>query len=133
MTTWTNGPPTEPGVYWVRAKGRRVNGLVRVERYDGDLVVDDWLIGGRPAGLSGIRKHQRIPEPSAAHQLQDRILALEPNARAVVEAIVARLELGHRQYGPLDLATDTRDWRREAWEEALDAAAYLAMGLVSRP
>jgi hypothetical protein len=46
--------------------------------------------------------------------------------RAVVLAIAERLAMGRRQYGPLDVAGDPRDWRKEASEEALDCAVYLA-------
>jgi hypothetical protein len=68
-----------------------------------------------------------------------RIAGLEPAAPAgpaaddesrVLEAIAARLRLGRRVYGPLDIEGDARDWRREALEEALDLAVYLAAALL---
>lgn len=65
MTTWTNGPPTEPGVYWVRAKGRRISCVVVVRRWRRKLYVADSHIVGGPAGLGDIRKHCRILEPDA--------------------------------------------------------------------
>jgi len=55
------------------------------------------------------------------------VTGLEPDAIRVVERVVERLRLGQAQYGPLDLATNPRDWRAEATEEFLDGAIYLAM------
>ncbi len=40
--------------------------------------------------------------------------------------VAKRLALGAKQYGRLDVQGDRRDWRREAGEEALDCAVYLA-------
>lgn len=62
-----------------------------------------------------------------ATQLFVDVHGLEPDAIRVVERVVERLRLGQRQYGPLDLATNPRDWKAEAVEELLDATAYLAM------
>ncbi len=49
---------------------------------------------------------------------------------AVVELVAERLVLGRRQYGALHLATDRRDFEREALEEAADLAVYVAAGLL---
>lgn len=58
------------------------------------------------------------------------VTGLEPDAIRVVEHIVARLRLGQATYGPLDLKTNPRDWKKEASEEFLDGAIYLAFEAV---
>ncbi len=45
----------------------------------------------------------------------------------VLTAIAKRLQLGMKQYGALNIAADTRDWTKEANEEALDMSVYLAI------
>jgi len=42
----------------------------------------------------------------------------------VLTRIAHRLVAGRRIYGPLDIATDRRDWRRERDEEAADYLVY---------
>lgn len=44
----------------------------------------------------------------------------------VLDRVVSGLELGLRQYGPLDLATDQRDFSGEASAELRDGMIYLA-------
>lgn len=44
----------------------------------------------------------------------------------VVLLVAERLGMGARQYGALDIAGDSRNWRREAAEELLDGCIYLA-------
>jgi hypothetical protein len=44
----------------------------------------------------------------------------------VDEALTRRLTAGRAVYGPLVLATDTRDFVEEAWEEGIDLLVYLA-------
>jgi hypothetical protein len=44
----------------------------------------------------------------------------------VTEALTRRLTAGRAVYGPLVLATDTRDFVEEAWEEGIDLLVYLA-------
>jgi hypothetical protein len=46
--------------------------------------------------------------------------------------VARRLLDGQARYGRLNLARDSRDFRREAGEEAVDALAYLAMGALRR-
>jgi hypothetical protein len=53
----------------------------------------------------------------------------EDEARVVL-TFARRISAGRDAYGPLDLARDRRDFRKEAGEEALDLAAYLAFELV---
>jgi hypothetical protein len=45
----------------------------------------------------------------------------------VMNAVLARLEIGRQRYGRLDLASDVRDWERELGEELLDASIYAAI------
>lgn len=49
---------------------------------------------------------------------------------AVLTLIAGRLLQGRRRYGDLRLATDRRDFGREALEEAADLAVYAAAGLL---
>lgn len=42
----------------------------------------------------------------------------------IVDRVFARLEIGRRRYGLLDLSLDCRDWRAERFEERLDALIY---------
>jgi hypothetical protein len=44
----------------------------------------------------------------------------------VLDRVVAGLELGLRQYGPLDLRSDPRDFANEASAELRDGLIYLA-------
>jgi len=50
----------------------------------------------------------------------------------VVLLVARRLAAGRKAYGPLRIAGDTRDWRREASEELLDATVYLAADVLRR-
>jgi hypothetical protein len=58
--------------------------------------------------------------------------ALNEDEARVVLTFAKRIRAGRDAYGPLDLTTDRRDFRKEAGEEALDLAAYLAFELVRR-
>ena len=55
---------------------------------------------------------------------------LGPDEVAVLTLIAKRLLLGRQRYGELHLATDRRDFGREALEEAADLAVYAAAGLL---
>ena len=57
---------------------------------------------------------------------------LGPDEIHVLTAIARRLTMGRKAYGPLDIAGDARDWKREATEEALDLAVYLSCELLRR-
>jgi hypothetical protein len=52
---------------------------------------------------------------------------LGDDERRVLLVIAERLSRGATQYGKLDIARDTRDWKQEAHEEFLDASVYLAV------
>lgn len=62
---------------------------------------------------------------------RDALLAvaaeLGPDELRVLRLLADRLLLGRRQYGALDLGTDTRDLRREALAEAADLSIYISM------
>ena len=64
--------------------------------------------------------------PPTVDELLTVVSSLGADELAVVVAVARRLALGAKLYGPLDIHGDARDWRREASEEALDAAGYLA-------
>lgn len=54
----------------------------------------------------------------------------------VVGLVVERLQLGREAYGQLDVATDGRNWAKEAREEAVDQLIYECIGAIraqSRP
>ncbi len=57
---------------------------------------------------------------------------LNEDEQAVVLRITERMVAGRARYAPLDLATDRRDWTREAEEEAWDLVAYVAMRTCAR-
>ncbi len=65
---------------------------------------------------------------------RDRILAslaaLGDDEAEVLALVAERLVAGRAVYGPLQLATDRRDFRHEALLELADGCAYLAMGIV---
>lgn len=50
----------------------------------------------------------------------------------VVGMVIERLKAGRLAYGPFDLRNDVRDFDAEATDECLDAAVYLAAGLLRR-
>lgn len=63
---------------------------------------------------------------AALRELRAWLRAASPDERAVLLFVARRLAHGRRQYGPLDLARDTRDWALELGEEAADALVYAA-------
>ena len=56
--------------------------------------------------------------------LVGRLARAGHDEQRVIDRVLARLELGRRRYGPLNLAGDRRNWRRERFEERLDALVY---------
>ena len=60
-------------------------------------------------------------------QVEVAYSALGHDERRVAVAVIERLRMGRERYGELQLAVDTRDWRQEAAEEALDLAVYQAI------
>lgn len=69
-------------------------------------------------GTSTARQWEALPE-------EEQAVAVE-----VFRMMVGRLHAGLTTYGALDLANDTRDFAREALEENVDGAQYLAMSKV---
>jgi hypothetical protein len=63
------------------------------------------------------------------HDLERLFARLGHDEQRVALRFLDRLAMGRQAYGELDLATDRRDFREEALQEALDLAAYLAMRL----
>lgn len=65
-----------------------------------------------------------------------RIAKLNPDELAVIESALSDLldglEKGRALYGPLDLATNERDFLREAREEQRDGMLYTAMESVKQ-
>jgi hypothetical protein len=51
---------------------------------------------------------------------------LNDDEREVLLSVAKRLAMGREVYGPLSIEHDPREWRREAHEEFLDGAIYLA-------
>lgn len=57
---------------------------------------------------------------------------LNADEMRVLLEIAKRLRMGQEQYGALDIADDPRDFVKEAHEEFLDAAVYLAIRTLTR-
>jgi hypothetical protein len=89
--------------------------------------------GGEPVAVLPLRAFRRIAglDPDAPLPA-DLGQGLGTDERRVLEAIGTRLHAGADCYGALRIETDPRDWRKEAAEEALDLAVYLAAELLRR-
>lgn len=59
----TKGAPTHPGVYWVRAKGRKRLCVVELRRWRRKLVIVESFTHGGPLFVDGIAEHERIEPP----------------------------------------------------------------------
>lgn len=68
---------------------------------------------------------------SEAMLLGERLLGLEDDEYEILQALLERLEVGRRQYGPWHV-DDGRDYPNEAYEEVLDGLHYVAAELVRR-
>lgn len=55
---------------------------------------------------------------------------LGPDELRVMHELAKRLWAGQTTYGRLNISRDTRDWTREASEEALDLSVYLAIRIL---
>lgn len=58
--------------------------------------------------------------------------SMGPDERRVLLLVAERLAMGEGVYGQLAIATDRRDMMREASEELIDAAVYLAIATLQR-
>jgi hypothetical protein len=71
-----------------------------------------------------------MDELSIVKLITERIDRTLGKATPLIDLIEQRLALGHAQYGAWDLSADDRDLVREALDEALDLAIYLAATLI---
>jgi hypothetical protein len=62
-----------------------------------------------------------------ARDVAHRLLAGSLDEIRVIDRVLVRLELGRELYGLLDLSKP-RDWRRERFEERVDALVYDVAG-----
>ncbi len=73
---------------------------------------------------------------NASEELASIHAQLNDDERAVLALAILplarRLLSGRTRYAPLDIATDTRDFLKEAMEETVDNALYLAMEQLRR-
>ena len=65
--------------------------------------------------------------PSPRTQLARLLDDIGDDEVRVLLYLAQRLHMGAGQYGPLDIATDPRDWTAEARAEFADGAVYLAV------
>lgn len=62
----------------------------------------------------------------------DVLAGLGADERRVMVVLAGRLRRGAKAYGPLDLATDQRDWEKERGEEVADLLVYSAFDELKR-
>lgn len=100
-----------------------------------ELVAAESFADGSQESCLLMREHTD-PEPDARLAVGSvawvSVAGLGPDELRVVMHVIERLRIGRERYGPLDLATNPKDWRNEATEEFLDGAIYLAMDAVKR-
>ena len=60
-------------------------------------------------------------------RLKTATILLNRDELEVIVWLAERMADGATRYGALDIATDKRDFQKEAGEEAIDGLAYLAM------
>jgi hypothetical protein len=81
-------------------------------------------------------KELRSPRESRreawARWIASQLVACSLDELRVIGVRVARLARARSKYGPLNLASDPRDFRREAAEENVDRAFYLDCLLIAR-
>lgn len=70
------------------------------------------------------------PADDTATHIADYLAMLGQDELEVVLFVVEGLARGRAVYGELDVASDRRDYRREAGEEVRDALVYLGAELV---
>jgi hypothetical protein len=64
-------------------------------------------------------------------QVQSALPKCSHDELEAIALVVERVGQGRRQYGPLEMATDNRDWATEALEEAVDGLFYQAILLIN--
>ena len=72
------------------------------------------------------------PREAPLASLSEVVPRLGADELRVLALIASRLDLGRRLYGRLDVATDPRDWAREAGEEAADLLVYRTIAAIAR-
>lgn len=90
-------------------------------------------IGVRPRLASGSGTRAGVNRQVRSLELAARVVALcdTGDELSVIESVVARLELGRRRYGVLNVVADKRDWRLEAAEELIDLMIYRECGYLA--
>lgn len=86
----------------------------------------------QPAAKSVARSARRRVRQSLCVRLSTITARLRTDEIAVLTLIAERLLRGRERYGELRVATDRRDFVREALEEAADGLAYAAAALMRR-
>lgn len=74
-------------------------------------------------------------EPHTDALVRSIAARLVPLGRDIIEAfddLLVRVERGAEMYGVLDLANNTRDWDREAYEEIVDLVWYCAFARLKK-
>lgn len=64
--------------------------------------------------------------------IQALLARCSPDERKVVRVLLERIDRARPHYGPLDVATDRRDWRAEKAAEKADWIVYDAIEEVAR-
>lgn len=64
--------------------------------------------------------------------LAEHLLVLGNGELRVLESIAARLRIGQRQYGLLNLEAERRDFIKETLEEMLDGVVYASCYLLKK-
>jgi hypothetical protein len=90
-----------------------------------------------PAAPNLYDARARVPsEPIDVVRVVEHLKGLNRDEYAVAVEVLAqvttRLRTGAKEYGPLALETDKRDWVHEANKEAIDGAVYHAMERIRR-
>jgi hypothetical protein len=69
---------------------------------------------------------EALASDRALFSMVDRLAAMQGDGRAVFEFLIGRHSFGERKYGPMVIATDTRDFELERCEEFGDSMIYAA-------
>lgn len=64
--------------------------------------------------------------------LTSRIAKFNADELDAIDFLVSKLETGRIKHGPLDLATDTRDWAAEQAAELADREYYRAFAAIQQ-
>lgn len=82
---------------------------------------------------SAIARAMRAAAKADIHaEVASLMLDMNLDEIEVLREVAQRLMKGRRQYGPLDLVADQRDWQQEKLEECCDGMVYEACDAVRR-